>query len=998
MTVQTRPYVLDRIFRYAEEMPHAVAITQADTAVTYRDLVLRVQQLRDDLGRRNIEAETPVMVRLPRGPAHIVAMLAVWHSGLAYLPVDQRDPADRIEEIRRTTGATVAIEASAEYGGHVDFRTFVLDPPGHPRRMRDPQSAHAAYVIFTSGSTGRPKGVAASHESLSTLIELLVGRYGLTAEDRVLQFAVPTFDTAIEQVCVTLASGATLVLPETMWAPSEFPAQIARAGVTVMDLTPSYWREVVAAGNIHSTSEFIRLFILGGAAVTNRDLAYAGEYYPGARIINAYGLTEAGITSALAEVAPTDVLSDGPAAIGHPVDGSTLAVLDASDVPVVHGATGHVAVAGRLALGTTRGDGAVEPLSTVMIDGEPFYRTGDTGYWDEARGLVITGRSDRQLKIRGFRVDPDEIENALRRHPDIRDGAVVGDAAGTTLRGYYTTAPNLPPPERSAILLHLRSALPPYAVPSSLSRLDSLPQTRHGKTDHRALSELANSDLTSRERPTATVALDSATAHAVSAVWLHVLHIDRDRLGVPFFDAGGTSITAAELVARIRASLGIHVRYVRALIERLLRHPDFSSFCQAVSDARAGVLETHTDPRELMEADLARIITPSIPAPPARPVILDTLSTILLTGATGFLGAHLLPRLLESTPARIACLVRAGSEESARERLRTAWHTYGSEPDIPGDAFDRIDLVLGDLAEPSLGLKVAEFDQLAARTRLIVHSGGTVNFIYPYAEMKSSNVDGTYELLRLATVNAAPFHHVSTMAVIAGQGITGTRRVSEGDRLAHLDQLGVGYVESKWVSEQLVHEAGRAGLPVAIYRAADISGHSTRGTWNTATEMCCMKRFIRDIGAIPRAALPMDYTPVDVFTDALVYIATHEPTTGQVYHLTNPHKAHISLLQQRLQERGYAIGELTWDDWVARMIDLAVTDPDHPMTPFAPLFIDKCPSGQMSVAAMYLEDTFPEFTRTNVDRALAGSGITFPHVDADLIDRYLDFLERKQFL
>lgn len=159
-----------------------------------------------------------------------------------------------------------------------------------------------------------------------------------------------------------------------------------------------------------------------------------------------------------------------------------------------------------------------------------------------------------------------------------------------------------------------------------------------------------------------------------------------------------------------------------------------------------------------------------------------------------------------------------------------------------------------------------------------------------------------------------------------------------------------------------------------------------------------MKRFIRDIGAIPHAELPMDYTPVDVFADALVHIATHGPTDGRVYHLTNPHKSHISLLQERLQARGNDISEIPWDEWVARMIDLAVTNPEHPMTPFAPLFIDNCPSGQMSVAEMYLEDTFPVFTRTNVEHALVGTDITFPDVDADLIDRYLDFLERKEFL
>jgi thioester reductase-like protein len=236
------------------------------------------------------------------------------------------------------------------------------------------------------------------------------------------------------------------------------------------------------------------------------------------------------------------------------------------------------------------------------------------------------------------------------------------------------------------------------------------------------------------------------------------------------------------------------------------------------------------------------------------------------------------------------------------------------------------------------------------------------------------------------------------MAVIAGQGVAGITMVNEDDPLDHLHELGVGYVESKWVSEYLVRKAGQAGLPVAIYRAADISGHSVTGTWNTKTEMCCMKKFILDIGAFPNAELPMDYTPVDVFADVLIHIVLNEKLTGRTYHVTNPNKAHISLLADRLRARGHQIKQVSWEDWVSQMVNLAVQSPEHPMTPFAPLFIDRCPSGRMSVAQMYLEDTFPRFSRDNVDLALNGTGIVFPEVNAELVDRYLDFLQSRAFI
>lgn len=993
MTQEARAYICQRVEHFARTRPDATAVVYGDVALSYGQLAARAADLAEELSQHDLPRTAPIMVALPRSPEQIVALLALWRSGLAYLPVDHRDPPQRREEIRTATGAVGTIYQDRT--GSRDLAIAVKRPAAAPLAPARTLDVDSAYVIFTSGSTGKPKGVVASHQALSSLIELLTHRYEITPEDRVLQFAAPTFDTALEQIGVTLSAGATLVLPDTLWAPSEFHNRVTSARVTVMDLTPSYWRQVVGhaqTGDLSAAT--IRLVVLGGAAVSNRDVKDARALYPQARVINAYGLTETGITSCLAEHADVSSLDDGPAAVGHPLDGVSVTILDSAGKPVRPGASGDIAIAGRLALGITRGS-RIDPLPTFDSEGRRAYLTGDTGYLHPTRGLIVTGRADRQLKIRGFRVDPAEVENVLRSHPDVDDVAVVSDSPALTIHAWYAVAGGHTDPGSTRLLALARQALPAHAVPSSATAMESLPHTAHGKIDYKLLARKV--EAPANRQAGALIGIDSAIEHAVAGIWTDILGIGRDQLALSFFDAGGTSVAAAELVARTRASLGVHVSFVRALIERLLKEPNFVSYCEAVAEARAGALDTGSAPHDVIQADLDRSISLTGQADQAPPRLTED-STILLTGATGFLGSHLLPRFLASTSARIACLVRAESEAHARQRLRSAWETYGSAPDIPQDVHDRVDIVLGDLTELSLGLTTGAFDALADRTSLVVHSGGTVNFIYPYAEMKSANVDGTFELLRLAAVNGAPFHHVSTMAVIAGHGVAGTHMIDEDAPLDHLDQLGVGYAESKWVAEHLVQTAGRAGLPVAIYRAADISGHSIRGTWNTTTEMCCMKRFIRDIGAIPKAELPMDYTPVDVFADALVHIATHERADGRVYHLTNPRKAHISLLQERLRTRGHDVAEIPWEEWVAKMIDLAVADPKHPMTPFAPLFIDKCPGGQMSVAEMYLEDTFPVFTRTNVERALATTGITFPDVDADLIDRYLHFLERKDFL
>ncbi|GAA3852420.1 hypothetical protein KACC15558_34260 [Brevibacterium ammoniilyticum] len=988
----TTTYILDQIALHAQEQPDATAIEHGSRRVTYGELPSLIHREASVLREFGFPAGSPVMVALPRGPEQVVTMLALWSAGLAFLPVDPSDPAARLAEIHNATGAVATILASEDPAAGAGATR--LDVHDSAARSSGGLAA-SAYVIFTSGSTGTPKGVVASHEAFVSLIALLVERYAITPADRVLQFAAPTFDTALEQIGVTLAAGAALIQPDSLWAPSEFANLLVRHRVSVMDLTPSYWRAVAAfesASLPHDTDQ-VRLVILGGAAVSNQDLLSVHDRYGQARIINAYGLSETGITSCLSEPDMTTLSPEGPAAVGKAVPGAVVAILDENHVPIPSGMTGNVAIGGRLAIGSLTDNGQLATLDTTQFAGQPVYLTGDTGHLNAEDALVVDGRADRQLKVRGFRISPDEVEDVLRRSHAISDVAVIADTTSLQLHAFYTVTPGHADPGSDALVATAKQALPAYSVPHRAVVLDALPQTTHGKTDYRALAAFLTSNSADAATP---YELRSSIERAIAGVWTEVLGISTEQLGASFFDVGGTSITAAELVARTRSSLGIHVRFVRGLIERLLTTPTFPAYCAAVEEARAGVLQAEEMPREAMTADLRRPATPTLQ--PLAESELTSSSVILLTGATGFLGAHLLPRLLAHTPARVACLVRADTEDAARERLRGAWKKYDSAPDVPDDAFDRIEIVLGDLGLPSLGMSASEFDALAARTSMVFHSGGLVNFIYPYAEMKHANVDGTYELLRLAAYRGAAFHHVSTMAVIAGHGAVEDRFVREDDPLDHLDQLGVGYVESKWMAEHHVRKAADAGLPVAIYRAADISGHSLRGTWNTTTEMCCMKRFIRDIAAIPVAELPMDYTPVDVFADAMVHIATTQPANGRVFHLTNPHKSHISVLRDRLHARGHEVGELAWPDWVAQMIDLAVANPQHPMTPFAPLFIDRSPNGKMSVAEMYLEDTYPEFSRTNVEDALDGTDITFPQVDGPLIDRYLDFLERAEFL
>jgi len=518
-------------------------------------------------------------------------------------------------------------------------------------------------------------------------------------------------------------------------------------------------------------------------------------------------------------------------------------------------------------------------------------------------------------------------------------------------------------------------------IPAAFVALDQMPLTPDGEPAPGALKhpQIPQPRHGHGEQRTPTQA-------GMSHLWSELLKKEQVSLGDDFFALGGNSLLAAEMLAHARVMFGISADYVRPLTRCLLRDPTLRGFAKATQDARAGRLaadgaETRVDFAREAELDVPALLNanPQGPRPNwGRPL------EILLTGSTGFLGAHLLSELLATTTARVWCLVRARDASHARQRIADAAARY-ELADLPAD---RVVPLPGDLSSPGLGLSPGEFRELARSTDIIYHAGAIVNFIYPYEELRAANVTGTREVIRLAGLyQGIPVHYVSTTAVLAGLGVMGAREATEDTPLAHADRLRIGYVETKFVAEELLRSAGRAGLPVAIYRPLDIVGSLRTGVWNTATEMCALIRFITDTGLAPDIDLPLDFVPADICAAAIRHISSLETATGRTYHLASPKYALLGSLVDRLREHGFRISKIPFGVWVSELLRHAAHNPSHPMTTFLPLFLDRDKESGLTLAEMYLEHIFPHYTRSNTEQALKGSGIIFPPVDGGLLDR-----------
>jgi amino acid adenylation domain-containing protein len=511
------------------------------------------------LRERGVGRDSVVAVRLGRGAGLITALLAVWRAGGAYLPLSPDDPPARWREVCGAAGARHLItEAGVE----------VIHPGDRPRRPgTSPAPGDLAYVIFTSGSTGRPKGVAVPHGALAARVRWMAAAYGLSPADRVLQFAAVTFDTHAEEVYPALAAGATLVVaPGESAALPDFLATPAGAALTVLDLPTPYWHELVALGPALPWPGRLRLTIIGAdQAQPHAVAAWRERFGDRVTLLNTYGPTEATVIATAARLGAADARRRPP--IGRPIAQTAAYVLDDRLRPVPAGRPGELYLAGAgLARGYLGRPGATAQRFLPDPFGAPgtrMYRTGDRVRLGPDGELEFLGRTDGQLKIRGFRVEPGESEARLQAHPLVRWAVVAPKPLDGEPRlvAYLIPAGVAKPDLIATVRQDLSAALPAYLVPSAFVVLDEAPLTANGKVDVAALP------APEPDGPRQYTAPRTDGEDLVAGVFAEVL--GRERVGVhdDFFALGGHSLHAIRVVGRIRAATDLDVP-VAALFER----------------------------------------------------------------------------------------------------------------------------------------------------------------------------------------------------------------------------------------------------------------------------------------------------------------------------------------------------------------------------------------------------------------------------------------------
>lgn len=530
----------------------------------------------------------------------------------------------------------------------------------------------------------------------------------------------------------------------------------------------------------------------------------------------------------------------------------------------------------------------------------------------------------------------------------------------------------------SELRAQLRKALPDYMVPNGFVFVDHFPLTPNGKVDVNALPTpaLDREDLGARY-----VAPDSALELQLASLWRQVLGIASVGVNDNFFELGGHSLLATQLFFRVNEALGIKLP-----LQSLFSSPTIGGMAAAIESlGREPSTKVSIEQRNELELDthLDDSVRPNGQAIAAQD------GPTLLTGATGFLGAFLLAKLIEHRRKAIFCLVRREDGRDGIARLQSNLRRFGLERYWNEG---RVIAVPGDLARPLFGLGTRQFDALAGEASLVIHNGAMVNFVYPYSALRAPNVQGTQEVLRFATTGRLkPIHFISSLHVFASHSIEGPLIVDEEMTPCLDSPPQLGYTQSKLVCELMLVEARRRGVPVAVYRPGRIGGDSQTGNSQHADFLWRFLKGCVQLGYYPEVEFPVDLVPADYLAEAILRIAfTRPPSTSNrdVYHFSSSRPLAFGAAISAMQSKGFVLEPLSYADWISLLLRRSPSEQENALYSLLPLFAQ---GGQA------LQPPSVIFEQSHTSALLNELGCPIPPTDCQLFERYVDYMIRAKF-
>ncbi|MBP3884512.1 MAG: amino acid adenylation domain-containing protein, partial [Olsenella sp.] len=919
--------------------PDHVALVACDRTLTYGELNAQANAVARELAAAGAAPGSMVAVLAERDSWAYVMRQAALKAGAAFLPVDPDYPEERVRYILEDSGCRLVLTTAAVLERRADLFDGIADlgarvvEAGAAAARNDASdlgvavSPHdLAYVIYTSGSTGRPKGVMIENHSLVNFVddnernrEVL----GYTRRASVsLAVAALTFDFAIMEEFVPLANGMTVVLAtqEQVMDPAAIARLMSDNGVDVMSCTPSYLSNMLASPEFAGAVSRLRTVDMGAEAFPPDLYARLEAASPGIHVMNGYGPTEATISCTMQVVD-----GSGDVTIGVPNANVHAATVDRSGRLQPLGAVGELAILGEGVGRGYVGRGDLTARSFVRLLGMPAYRSGDLARIRPDGQIEYRGRMDDQVKLRGLRVELGEIEGVMNSFPGVRTSVcVVVHGETDYLAAYFTAEGEVDPAELRA---HLGSYLASYMVPQAVMRLDEMPLTANGKVDKRALPEIREVRGSREVRQPATKLQKQLLGMYQKALGTEQVGVDDD-----FFEMGGTSLTAAKvMMAAMVADLPItyqdifDARTVEGLERVVLDKREDDSGTTTATTEGVEPRPQGDQPGPGIERALAHNTAEFVDE-----VVAGDLGNVLVTGATGFLGMHVLFDLLKNTQGTIYAVVREKPNVDAVTRLNAAMYYYFDFGDKALDVFrERVVVVEGDIADPSFAESISDLD-----IQTVINCAASVKHFADFDFLYEANVVGAKNLAEYCLARGARLVHVSTISV-AGDFV-GERRpdnmvLAESALDIGQDVTSNAYVHTKYLAEELIlQKVAHEGLDAKIMRVSNLMSREEDGefqaNFNTNNFMNTLRSYTT-LGCFPVSEMDEreEFSPIDETARAIVLLAG-TPSAFTVFHPINSHTVEMGNVILAMQRCGYDIDVVSDEAFQSRLKDALARD------------------------------------------------------------------------
>lgn len=995
---------LDTVFRFqADRFPQKTAIAFGTQRITYAELDQQASAWAKLLQDHQLLPEEPVALLLEPGIDQIAVQLGILRAGGSCVPLDPAQPDARLNDMLESLETRLLV-SSAQWQERLNTDYILLTDNLPANTNFKPVATtihHRTHFLHTSGTTGRPKAVEVV---ALNILRLAFNREfsPLSANEVWAHISNPTFDASLYEIYGALLNGASLVVvpKQTLIDPYAFRDVIRSQKITAMCITTALFNLTALA--LPDAFTGVRHVLVGGEAANAHALREVLAHSRVENLRNAYGPTESVVYATSLHITPGLLDGKTTVSIGRAIDNTQVFILDENQRPVTGDQVGEIYLGGD---GLARGYWKLDALNkerfvTLSIsEGEQprrLYRTGDLASWNEDGTIEYLGRADNQIKLRGHRIELQEIE-AVLLSAGLLDGVVVdyirpqtGEAEGYLLA--YVV-----PADDDAFTVEplndlLKSRLPVWMLPR-IRQVPFIPLNPNGKADRRALKALYVD-----EAPVTENALENeeTLSGKIARLWRDILGIASLSQDDHFFHAGGSSLQAASLMLELKRRLSLELP-----ISTLYEHPQlktFSAFVQNWSANQAGLQVVDTVAALRDDARLADDMVVNTHAVPDW--LAPDEGRVFVTGVTGFLGAFFLHDLLHTPGVQtVACLVRADNQHDGLARIRDNLDAYGlwNETLAP-----RIRVLIGNLGDETLGQGTQGFLELANWASVIFHLGAHVNYTQPYEFHREANVVGTLNILRLANaVRAKGVHYVSSIAAFGPTGFfTGTTELYEEESLElHLQsqKYDTGYSQSQWVAEQLVWAAKEKGMSVVVYRPGFIMGDSKQGIGNHKDFVARLIKGCILFGAFPRLEKQKkEFITVDYVSDTILAIAKNRAHYGHAYNLVPLHaKDSVSLLElhDMLAQSGYELELLPYARWVQRLAGHTGLA-DNPLLPLVPMLQEPV-YGALTRWEVY--ENMPVYRTDNVQQVL-GADAWCPTMNQALLDRYLQSWRESGFL